>query len=257
MKVLLYFMILRSCFISTHLLTTKTQYLCHHSIMPLYILPLCSINSVHGFIYSVINIMISMFCNSFIVFLDHNFTSCHISYLMCIYPYTMVSSTQLQRLCSQHKLDLPQLSDHKPTLSLLLKANLLQTKEGARDVEVTIGCASLESPRSNWVLYVLFIQQPQTPWLKLKQPKGLSVNWNSRESKTKGRRTESASSQLRRWSLWLSREKTKRTRLKFFGWHLWPYILLHMCVHVCTGSTDECSRMFWYLVAWGSGMHQA
>ena len=32
--------------------------------------------------------------------------------------------------------------------------------------------------------------------------------------------------------------KTKRTRLEFSGWHLRPYILLYVCVHVCIVSTD-------------------
>ena len=44
-------------------------------------------------------------------------------------------------------------------------------------------------------------------------------------------------------------QKTKRTKLEFSGWDLRPYILLHMYVHVCIGSTDECSRVFQSLVA--------
>ena len=88
-------------------------------------------------------------------------------------------------------------------------------------------------------------------------PNGFSVDWSSRELKTKEVRTKSTSNWLLSWSLWLKRGKTKRTRLEFSGRHLRPYILLHMFVHVCTRSTDERSRIFRYLVAWGSGMHQA
>ena len=51
--------------------------------------------------------------------------------------------------------------------------------------------------------------------------------------------------------------KTKRTKLEFSGWDLCPYILLHVFVHICTGSTDDCSRVFRYLVAWGRSVHQA
>ena len=52
-------------------------------------------------------------------------------------------------------------------------------------------------------------------------------------------------------------EKTKRTKLRFSGWDLRPYILLHMFVHICTGSTDDGSRVFQYLVPWGGSVHQA
>ena len=83
-----------------------------------------------------------------------------------------------------------------------------------------------------------------------------SVNWYSRESRN-WRRTESASSWLRRWSHWLVWGKTKRTKLEFSGWDLRPYILLHVYVHICTGSTDDCSRTFRCLVAWGGSVHQA
>ena len=75
-----------------------------------------------------------------------------------------------------------------------------------------------------------------------------SVNWYSRELR-KGVCTESAGSRLQRWSHWLVWGKTKRTKLEFSGWDLCPYILLHVFVHICTGSTDDCSRIFWYLVA--------
>ena len=47
----------------------------------------------------------------------------------------------------------------------------------------------------------------------------------------------------------VDRGKTKRTKLEFSGWDLRPYILLHMYVHVCIGSTDDCSRIFRILVA--------
>ena len=33
--------------------------------------------------------------------------------------------------------------------------------------------------------------------------------------------------------------KTKRTRLEFSGWHLRPYILLYLYIHICIRSTDE------------------
>ena len=47
----------------------------------------------------------------------------------------------------------------------------------------------------------------------------------------------------------LMRWKTKRTKLEFSGWDLRPYILLLLYVHVCIGSTDDCSRIFRTLVA--------
>ena len=43
--------------------------------------------------------------------------------------------------------------------------------------------------------------------------------------------------------------ETKRTKLEFSGWDLCPYILLHGFVHICIGSTDDCSRIFRILVA--------
>ena len=95
----------------------------------------------------------------------------------------------------------------------------------------------------------------------MRQPHGetiqkvTSVNWYSRESRN-WVRTEGASSRLRRWSHWLVWGKTKRTKLEFSGWGLCPYILLHMFVHICIGSTDDCSRIFRYLVAWGRSVHQ-
>ena len=46
--------------------------------------------------------------------------------------------------------------------------------------------------------------------------------------------------------LWV---KTKRTKLEFSGWHLWPFILLGMYVHVYIKSTDESSKTFQELVA--------
>ena len=47
----------------------------------------------------------------------------------------------------------------------------------------------------------------------------------------------------------LMRWKTKRTKLEFSGWDLRPYILLLVYVHVGIGSTDDCSRIIWILVA--------
>ena len=83
-----------------------------------------------------------------------------------------------------------------------------------------------------------------------------SVNWYSRESRN-WVRTESTSRWLWRWSHWLVGGKTKQTKLEFSGWDLHPYILLHVFVHICTGSTNDCSRIFRYLVAWGGSVHQA
>ena len=65
----------------------------------------------------------------------------------------------------------------------------------------------------------------------------------------KGECTEGTSSRLRRYSHWLRWGKTKRTKLEFSGWDLRPYILLLLYVHVCIGSTDDCSRVFQILVA--------
>ena len=83
----------------------------------------------------------------------------------------------------------------------------------------------------------------------VKQPKRPQRQLGSRESKTKGGRTEGTSNRLRRYSHWLRWGITKRTKLEFFGWDLHPYILLHMYVHICIGSTDDCSRIFRTLVA--------
>ena len=83
----------------------------------------------------------------------------------------------------------------------------------------------------------------------MKQPKRPQRQLGSRESKTNGRHTEGTSNRLQRYSHWLRWGKTKRTKLEFFGWDLRPYILLHMYVHVCIGSTDDCSRIFRTLVA--------
>ena len=83
-----------------------------------------------------------------------------------------------------------------------------------------------------------------------------SVNWYSRELRSRIC-TEGASSWLQRWSHWWLWGKTKRTKLEFSGGDLHPYILLHVFVHICTGSTDDCSRVFQSLVAWGRSVHQA
>ena len=97
---------------------------------------------------------------------------------------------------------------------------------------------------------------PKTPGI-WNNPNGHSVNWDSRELKTRKEQNNSASSWFWRWSLWLWRGKPKGTRLEFSGWHLQPYILLGLYIHVCIRSTDKCSSKFRCIVAWGSGMHQA
>ena len=88
-------------------------------------------------------------------------------------------------------------------------------------------------------------------------PKGLSVNWALGNRGLKEGAPIALACRLRRWSHWLRWGKTKRTKLEFSGWDLRPYILLHRFVHICIGSTDNCSRIFWTLVAWGRSVHQA
>ena len=88
-------------------------------------------------------------------------------------------------------------------------------------------------------------------------PKGLSVNWALGNRRLKGGAPIALACQLRRWSHWLRWGKTKRTKLEFSGWDLRPYILLYMFVPICIRSTDDCSRMFQILVAWGRSVHQA
>ena len=106
------------------------------------------------------------------------------------------------------------------------------------------------------------LRNPRHLWLILRDAvtettqKVTSINWYSRESRN-WVSTESTSSRLQRWSHWLVWGKTKRTKLEFSGWDLHPYILLHVFVHICTGSTNDCSRIFRCLVAWGGSMHQA
>ena len=70
-----------------------------------------------------------------------------------------------------------------------------------------------------------------------------SINWHSRESKKWDAPKALAVGCGDDLSGWYG-GKTKRTKLEFSGWDLRPYILLHVFVPICTGSTDESSRIF-------------
>ena len=74
-----------------------------------------------------------------------------------------------------------------------------------------------------------------------KPVKGALGNRRSKSTDQRLAMIRSVQVELMRW-------KTKRTKLEFSGWDLRPYMLLHVYVPICIGSTDDCSRIFRILV---------